>query len=41
MYGKVKVTLKSKNERNSYNGYKNEVYCESVVSEDIILYLCL
>ena len=31
-YGKVKVSLKSKNERNSYNGYKFSIVGEAVVS---------
>ena len=31
-YGKVKVTLKSKTERSSYNGYKFSIIGEAVVS---------
>jgi len=36
-YGKVKVSLKSKNERKSYNGYKFSIIGEAVVSGTLYL----
>ena len=40
-YGKVKVTMKTKTERNSYNGYKFTVVGEGVVSEYLLFHLYL
>ena len=37
-YGNIKVTQKSKSERNSYNGYKFTILGESVVSRHVIFY---